>query len=245
MQILNYNHNALTLEIFPAEIYSDPLIVYHATISSHSYSIENNGFIVNIPPYPIVNAQSLINFLQSPQISKYDLPKGFWKWTIAQGIEHYLDSIQKDEFSISFASLSSACVSYAFSETKGGQAFRDIREAKQLIDDLMNKNIIQQNIVPQEVIDLFSQLESLEQSTGVVYAVRLPGNLDGIECSAFNVVHSRKSLPVASIVAKIILPPNPTELSISPDLLKDKNKEKLHTNNGIAVQLWRNQMESE
>lgn len=43
MEEFDYSLNNETLEILPAEISSNPLIVYHGTTSYHSESIEKKG----------------------------------------------------------------------------------------------------------------------------------------------------------------------------------------------------------
>jgi hypothetical protein len=55
--------------------------------------------------------------------------KGFFNWTTAFGVKHYLDSIEKQGFRLSFSPLSLVAALYTFSKTKGGQAFRDVRIA--------------------------------------------------------------------------------------------------------------------
>jgi hypothetical protein len=243
MKEFDYSLNNETLEIFPAEFSKNPLIVYHGTTSYHSKNIEENGFCVNTPPYNIDKVKILVETLKSADFSKYDVKKGFLNWTTAFGIEHYLDAIEKKEFRTSFLPVSYACAAYTKSQTKGGQAFRDIREAKTIIEFAIQNDPSLENKVPDEVTLLFSELYKVDNSQGVIYAVKLPEELKGIECDINNVVYSNRDISKEHIIGKINIPENPTELEIEQNAINQKIKSKLHGNGGLGVIIWRKQNE--
>ncbi len=240
MDIFEYNHNSQSLEIFPEKIFSDPLIVFHGTCSYHSNNIENNGLIVNTAPYNIEQVMILVDLLKSEDFSKYDIKKVFFNSTVAEGIEHYLDSIITKNFRLSFSCLSSECVSFSFSDKKGGQAFHEIREAKQIIESAIIENDSLKKTIPTEIINLFDELKKIDSSDGVVYAIKLPQKLDGITCEN-NVIYSTKSIPVENIIGKLIIPNNPAELHIERSRFTSMIQNKLFKGGGINQILWRYQ----
>lgn len=239
MKEFDYSLNNETLEIFPAEFSENPLIVYHGTTSYHSKNIEENGFRVNTPPYNIDQVKILVDTLKSTDFSKYDVKKGFHNWTTAFGIEHYLDA----KFRISFSPVSYACAAYTRSLTKGGQAFRDIREAKTIIEFAIKNDPSLEKKVPDEVSLLFSELNKVDNSQGVIYAVKLSEELTGIECDLNNVVYANRDIPKEHIIGKIYIPENPSELEIEQNAINQKIKSKLHGNGGLGVIIWRKQNE--
>lgn len=243
MEEFDYSLNNETLEIFPAEFSVNPLVVYHGTTSYHSKNIEENGFRVNTPPYNIDHVKILVETLKSIDFSKYDVKKGVLNWTTSFGIEHYLDAIDKKEFRISFSPVSYACVAYTKSQTKGGQAFRDIREAKAIIEFAIQNDPSLEKKVPDEIPLLFSELNKVDNSQGIIYAVKLPKELTGIECDLNNVVYANRDIPKENIIGKIHIPENPTELEIEQNAIKQKIKSKLHGNGGLGVIIWRKQNE--
>lgn len=222
MEEFDYSLSNETLEIFPAKISSNPLIVYHGTTSYHSENIETNGFIVNTPPYNIDHVKTLVNTLKSDDFSKYDVKKGFLNWTTAFGIEHYLDAIDKKEFRISFSPVSYACVGCTKAQTKGGQAFRDIREAKTIIDFAIQKDPSLEKKVPNEVSWLFSELDKVDNSQGVIYAVQLPESLIGVQCDLNNVIYANKDIPKEQIIGKVHIPESPSESKITQNTINQK-----------------------
>jgi len=236
-----YQQDDENLEIVPKEVWTNPMVVFHGTTTYHSENIEKNGFIVNRPPYNIDHVEILVGILKSNDFSKFDHKKGFLNWTTAFGIEHYLDAIHKKEFRLSFSSLSSACVAFTTSIAKGGQAFRDIREAKQIFDFAINSDNSLENKIPNEVLLLFNELEKIEISQGVVYAIKLSDDLNGVECDINNVIYSSVSIPKELIIGKVLIPDSPDVLQIAQTKINDKIKSKLHTNGGLAIRIWRNQ----
>lgn len=241
MKEYKYLHDSSNLEIVPIEIWGNPMNVFHGTTTYHSESIEKNGLIVNSAPYNINHVKVLVNTLKSSDFSKFDSKKGFFNWTTAFGIEHYLDAIEKKEFRLSFSPLSSACVSYTISATKGGQAMRDIRQAKEIFDLAVKIDSALADKIPNEVHLLFAELEKIERSKGVVYIIQLPEELNGIECDINNVIYSSVSIPSELIIGKVLIPDSPMELSIDQNLIKEKIKSKLHTNGGLAIKIFRKQ----
>lgn len=236
-----YQLDNINLEIVPQEIWSNPLNVFHGTTTYHSKSIEKNGFIVNSAPYNIEYVKILVQTLISLDFEKYDLKKGFFNWTTAFGIEHYLDALEKKEFRLSFTPLSLASAQYTFSETKGGQAVRDIREAKKIFDLAIIENKSLEDKIPEEVLQLFDIVQEIDNSSGIVYVVQLPNHLNGIECDMNNVIYSSLSIPKELIIGKVLIPNQLNELEFDKTLINNKIKSKLHTNGGVALQIWRNQ----
>jgi hypothetical protein len=236
-----YQLDNINLEIVPQDIWSNPLNVFHGTTTYHSERIENKGFIVNSAPYNIEDVKILVQTLKSPDFEKYDLKKGYFNWTTAFGIEHYLDALEKKEFRLSFTPVSLASAQYTFAETKGGQALRDIREAKKILDFALIQNQSLEDKIPEEVIHLFDVIQEIDNSIGVVYVVRLPDDLNGIECDMNNVIYSNLSIPRERIIGKILIPNQLTELELDKNLINNKIKSKLHTNGGLGIQIYRNQ----
>jgi hypothetical protein len=230
----------INLEIVPEEIWSNSMVVFHGTSAYHSRSIEEKGFSVNSPPYDIDSVKILVETLKSNEFSQYDEKKGFFNWTTAFGIEHYLDAIEKKEFRLSFTPLSLAAAQYSFSETKGGQALRDIRVAKQIFDTAVKQNNSLQEKIPNEVIQLFEIVTEIDNSDSVVYAVQIPNDLKGIECDMNNVIYSKFSIPNALIIGKVLVPSSFGQTIFDKKLIDDRIKAKLHTNGGLAIRIWRN-----
>lgn len=243
MNEYEYKLDRDTLEIFPSEINANPLVVFHGTTSYHSENIERNGFCVNTTPYNIDHVEIIVNTLKNDPFSNFDKKKGFFNWTTSFGIEHYLGSIEKKEFRLSFSPVSYACVSFTESQTKGGQAFRDIREAKEVIDFAIRSDKSLEKLIPDEVNSLFMELEKIDKSQGVVYAIKLLDDLDGIECDMNNVVYSLKDISKEQIIGKVFIPATPTEYVLAQNALNNKIKTKLHNNGGLGVIIWRKQNE--
>lgn len=240
MKVFPFSIDNINLEIVPKEICSNPMIVFHGTSSYHSNRIEENGFIVNSVPYEIDKVRILVETLKSNDFSKFDKKKGFLKWTTAFGIEHYLDAIEKGEFRLSFTPLSLAAALYSFSETKGGQALRDIRIAKQIIETAVEHDNSLQEKIPVEVIQLIELLSEIDNSNSVVYAVQLTDNLEGIECDMNNVIYSNISIPKELIVGKVLVPNSFGQNTFDKKLIDNRIKAKLHTNRGLGIRTWRN-----
>ncbi len=235
-----YQFDPAYLEIFPSEIFSDNSVVFHGTNEYHSLNIEKNGFVVNTSAYNLEQAQKLVELLEHPDVSKYDVKKGFFQWTTAHGARHYMESIEKNSFRLSFSALSSACIAFTEGPRKGGQAFADIRQAREIISRAMieHKNSI---VIPPEINDLFQQLNHIDQSRNVIYAIRLPKDLDGITCEN-NVIYSKKSISADNIVGKVIIPDEEgLRLSAIKASINQKLKEKLFHNAGLAIRLHRNE----
>ncbi|WDF61034.1 hypothetical protein PQ462_06620 [Flavobacterium sp. KACC 22758] len=241
MKQIPYQFDNINLEIVPQEIWSNPMNVFHGTTTYHSNSIEKNGFKSNWAPYNVEHVKILVETLKSTDFEKYDLKKGFLDWTTAYGIEHYLDALEKKEFRISFTPLSLASAQYTLSKTKGGQAFMAIREAKEIIDLALTKNESLKDKIPNEVVELFNEIKEIDNSNGIVYIVQLPKDLNGIECSINNVIHSNVEISKGQIIGKVLIPNLLKEFETDKDLIDNKIKSKLHTNGGLAIQILRNE----
>lgn len=240
MKFFSFSIDNLNLEIVPQEIWSNPMIVYHGTSVYHSNRIEESGFIVNLVPYEIDKVKILVETLKSNDFSKYDEKKGFFNWTTAFGIEHYLDAIKKGEFRLSFTPSSLVAAQYTFSETKGGQALRDIRVAKQIFETAVKRDNSLQEKIPIEVIQLFELVSEIDNSNSVVYAVQLTDDLQGIECDMNNVIYSNISIPKELIVGKVLVPNSFGQNVFDKKLIDNRIKAKLHTNRGLGIRIWQN-----
>lgn len=200
-----YIFNEIDCEVFPLSITQNKLIVYHGTCEYHSKSIEENGFVVNTAPYDILHAKKLIDILESEDFLIYDVPKGILKWTIAMSMKHYIEGIEKNEFKLSFSSLSTNCVSYTYGSNRGGQAMNDIREARQIIEESIKNNDSLKSKIPNEVNVLFDEISIIDKSKGVIYAIQLPEDLRGIEYYG-EIIYSSISINKDCIVGKVIIP---------------------------------------
>lgn len=90
-----------------------------------------------------------------------------------------------------------------------------------------------QKEIPTEVIQLFDLLPQLDSSQGVVYAIKLPDDLNEIQADDANkVVYSSKSLPASSIIGKVLIPNEFTCVPFDLEVLNRKLSRKYF--NGIG-----------
>lgn len=201
IELYEYFLDTQKLEVFPEEIWSDPYVVFHGTSSFHSENIEREGLIVSKSPYEIESGTILVNLLNSNEIYRFDNSAK----NIATSINDYLTSIQNNSFRLSFACLSSLCLSFSEGKSKGGQALSNIRKAKEIIESAHCENIISD--IPQKVQELFHLEEQIANQRGVIYAIKLPESLEGITLEMLN-IHSSISIPSTHIIGKVIIPDN-------------------------------------
>jgi hypothetical protein len=238
MRVFPFSLDNINLEIVPHDIWSNPMIVFHGTSVYHSASIEEKGFIVNSPPYEIEKAKILVNTLMNNDFAIYDEKKGLFNWTTALGIKHYLDSIENEGFRLSFSPLSLVAAQYTLSETKGGQALRDIRVAKQIFETALQQDFSLQEKIPNEVKQLFDLVSEIDNSDSVVYVIQLTDDLKGIECDMNNVIYSKRTIPKELVIGKVIVPSSFVQNTIDKKLIDCRIKTKLHTNRGLGIKIW-------
>jgi hypothetical protein len=240
MKVYPLNFNTQTYEIFPEEIWSNKLVVFHGTTTFHSQCIEKNGFKKNYIPYNLDYAKKLIELFNKPEISQFDDEKytvvfdfDKTKSNTANAINQYLATKKSPNSKISFFPLSTSCLKYTIGDNKGGLAFNFIRKTKHIIAKAVLANPYLQKEIPIEVIQLFDLLAKLDNSQSVVYAIKLHYDLNNIQAEDVNkTIYSLESIPASSIVGKIIIPNDSADLSLDMILLENKLSKKYF--NGIG-----------
>lgn len=216
MPIIEYQLqlDQMSLEIFPANLCNDPFIAYHGTSTFHSEAIERDGFTPGVPPFDIAAASALLKILSDFRASYFDLPKGFTRNNTAQGLKHYLDYIESGQAKISLASLSSACLNFSSGELKGGQALHYITEAKTIIEQATAADPTVQHLIINNILELFDRCENIGRVPGVVYAIRIPLELENFVLEN-NIIFITHPIPLNWIEGKVV---------INEPLLEDRNE---------------------
>jgi hypothetical protein len=214
MNQYDYILNEQSLEIFPAEIINDPLIVFHGTSSYYSDIIEENGFERGYSPFEQFDVENLASLLEREGFRNFDVNN------IAGSLRHYLSNKMR----LSFTSLSGAAINFATDISKGGQIIGKIRKAEEIVNDATADNAELNDFINQSIRDLFALCNNISNDSGVVYAIRLPNDLNGIKDENL-VVYSDYSIPAVSIVGKVILPDEVVEI-VRENIIR-QNKEKL------------------
>jgi hypothetical protein len=236
MKEFNFKYDTDSYEIFPKELYSNPLIVYHGTVEYYSEKIEKDGLIANFTPYNINTVKTLLKILPDINFSKYENKDR--NCSIAKTIVDYLDIHKKNTRKLSFYCLSATCIKFTQNEYKGGQAFREIRMTKVIIDEVIKNDSNLSKCVINEVKELFDEVEKIDKSNGIVYAIKLPANLQGIELDNY-IIRSSLSIPADSIIAKVVIPENYNTQFMNHEILLKRNESKLY-NNGLGRELYNN-----
>ncbi len=139
-----FNFERTVLEIFPASIWDNSLIVYHGTSSYHSGQIKKNGFTRGHCPFDPALVRQLVALLRNPAVYPYDPPSGVLHMNVAAVVEQYLNNISAG-IRLSFSPLSGQAALYATGALKGGQILGRIRTARQIIarclDDLVTAKV--------------------------------------------------------------------------------------------------------
>jgi hypothetical protein len=239
-----YQFNAQTLEIFPEEIASNPFVVYHGTAEYHSENIENNGFQLGSCPYDIEAAKELCILLTNPAIVPYDLPNQYGQ-TCYSSFNGYIFGIENNQLRLSFSHLSYGCVPFAKGPLKGGQSINHVNEAQRIINiAIANNPNLAESITP-AILNLFNQVQQIQNSNGLVYAIRFPHTLDGLEMGT-GVVHSNLAIPVEYIIGKVIIPPNGVQANVTMQQISTTHHNKLFTPpNGLGILIEKNNFPEE
>lgn len=236
MTEFDYQLDNNTLEIFPADICANSFIVFHGTVAHHSEKIEANGFQLGTAAYDPQQGLALADLLEQPGFVHLDVPTVYpiiGSVTLAQDIRQYLTNVQSNDWRISFAILSSAGAQFGLNSFKGGQGYVAIRKAKEIVDKAITASNSLSQAIPSEVQQLFAGLADLDASLGVVYAVELPNNLQGVEIGeSQSIVWSSASIPVSSVIGKVVVPAN-TVLP-DPKSMKEKGQAKQNRMGGLV-----------
>ncbi|MDP2161974.1 MAG: hypothetical protein Q8K02_15950 [Flavobacterium sp.] len=234
-----YQFNAETLEIFPQEIASNTFVLYHGTAEYHSENIENNGFHLGSCPFDIEAARELCTLLNNPLIVPYDLPNQY-EQTCHSNFKGYIFGIENGQLRLSFSHLSYGCVPFASGPLKGGQSLNHVNEARRIINAAIVDNpILADNITP-AIINLFNEVEQIQNSNGVVYAIRFPDTLVGLEVG-IGVVHSNLAIPLEYIIGKVIIPEDGIPENITMQNISKTHQRKLFTApNGLGILIEKN-----
>ena len=132
MDTFKYDLDQKYYEIFPKDIYNDPLMVFHGTSSYHSKEIEQNGLVKGKSPYEVTNVFELIRVLEKPEFGDNTF--------LVNSIKEYVNAIRGKYFRLSFAYLSYFATYFAQGIAKGGQSLARIRRAEQIINNVLSSS---------------------------------------------------------------------------------------------------------
>ncbi len=217
IELYEYLLDTKNLEVFPPEIWNDPYVVFHGTSSFHSHSIENEGFVTGRKAYNIEDGRELVRILALEEVRRFD---NLASYTISNSILEYLEY---ENPRLSFAYLSSMGLLYSNGEGKGGQSLGKIRDAREIIYRLIAVNAAFNNEITPGVRRLFDLEQQVANENGVIYAIRLPQNLNGISIE-YEKIHSNNLIPNENIIGKVIVPEG---VNLNIELIKEKNRKKI------------------
>jgi len=201
-------------EVFPEEIFNNPYIVFHGTSNYYSDEIEENGFEQGYSPFDENAVESLATLLETENFANYD------ENNIAGTLRHYLQNNMR----LSFTCLSGCAIEFGLGISKGGQIIGKIRRARAVVQTAVTENPGLVNNISPLIENLFQICDDIGNHLGVIYAIRLPENLNGIIDENF-VIYSDYYIPATSIIAKVILPDEIEEFN--RELFASRNKKKL------------------
>lgn len=224
MNEYEYIFNDQSLEIFPERIVNDPYIVFHGTSHYYSEHIEQIGFQRNYSPFDENAVVNLVELLESENFINYDVDN------MASSLRHYLNNNMR----LSFTSLSGNAINYATGISKGGQIIGKIRRAQQVVNNALSENPELDNNINELIRNLFILCSDIGNALGVIYAIRLPADLNGIIDENY-VIHSYNSIPAISIEGRVILPNGIEE--VDRETVSNRNKQKII--DGIGKILYR------
>lgn len=234
IQEFPYQLDVDSLEIFPETISRDNYVLFHGTSEYHSNDIENNGFIRGKSPFDLNAAIELHTFLDRPDIKPFDIPNRYGQ-TCYSGLGGYIFGIKNDQIRISFSHLSYGCVPFAFGNLKGGQSLNHINEARSIIENAIQVNPKIQAELGPTILNLFAKIQEIQNARGVVYAVKFPNSLDGLEMGT-GVIHSNLAIPKGNIIGKMFIPTNINVSVITPQVISAKHQDKLYRYpDGLAI----------
>ncbi|WP_419486727.1 hypothetical protein [Chryseobacterium bernardetii] len=219
METFEFIFDEVSNEIFPNEIWQDPNIVFHGTSQYHSQTIENNGFVPATCPFGINDAKELSTLLQLPQLGD----KGS---KFSRNLNSYIDSIENNNFRLSFTYLSFLSVLYASGQSKGGQILGTIRQAHSIITQAIRNNLLDSEVLTEPINRLFNLETNTSNENGVIYAVRLEQPYDGIT-EEYGTIHSTRNILPQNIIGKVILPNGYNTYGVDISQVKQINREKL------------------
>jgi hypothetical protein len=225
MPTFDFNIDRVHLEIFPNHIWQDPNVVFHGTSEYHSPEIERNGFIPATSPFDINDAKELIRVLQLPEIINFDRTQAFGM-TVSRTLNSYVFGIENNDFRLSFAYLSYLCVFFSTGQSKGGQTFGNIREAKSIIQQAIQANQAVEGLITEPIIRLFELENNVANANGVVYALKLEAPYNGIT-EEYGNIHSTLPVIANNIIGKVILPNDIDINEFTIQTVKQRNKQKL------------------
>jgi hypothetical protein len=242
--IYPYQFDAQTLEIFPQEIAANTFVVFHGTAEYHSENIENNGLQLGRCPYDIEAAKELCILLTNPLIVPYDLPNRFGQ-TCHSSFNGYIFGIENNQLRLSFSHLSYGCVPFASGPLKGGQSLNHVNEAQRIINAAIADNPSLAGSITPTISYLFNQVQQIQNSNGLVYAIRFPNTLDGLEMGT-GVIHSTIDIPFDYIIGKVIIPANGVHANVTIPQISIKHQNKLYTSpNGLGILIEKNNFPEE
>lgn len=242
--IYPFEFNAQTLEIYPEEIVSDTFVVYHGTAEYHSNNIETNGFQLGRCPYDINAARELCNLLSNTSIVPYDLPNRYGQ-TCYSSFNGYIFGIENNQLRLSFSHLSYGCVPFATGPLKGGQSLNHVNEARRIINTAIAENPSLGVLMTPTISNLFDQVQQIQNSNGIVYAIRFPRTLDGLEMGA-GVIHCNLDIPSEYIIGKITIPEDGIQANVTMQNISSTHHRKLFTPpNGLGILIEKKNFQEE
>lgn len=177
-------------EIFPRNIWTNPYVVFHGTSSYYSNDIEDKGFLRGFCPFDLNLVTELIRVLQEnvPLSEK-----------VASDLDFYVRGQQRAPLRLSFFYRSYTCALYADGSFKGGQIFTHVKEAFNLLKPHMDY------LSSSPLTELFNILMQIKSQPGIIYAVQLPNDLEGISAE-LGVIYSKGNISRDLIIGKVLLP---------------------------------------
>lgn len=237
MPTFDFNLDRVNLEIFPNNIWQDPNVVFHGTSEYHSHLIERSGFIPATAPFDLNDARELVRVLQLPEIIHFDRPQAF-EMTVSRTLNSYIFGIENNDFRLSFAYLSYLCVFFSTGQSKGGQTFGNVREAKSIIQEAIQATPDVEGMITEPINRLFALETNISNANGVVYAVRLEAPYNGIT-EEYGNIHSTEPISADNIIGKVILPNDINVNEFPIQTVKQRNQQKLMRPRHLGVILNR------
>jgi hypothetical protein len=243
MEVYPYEHDRKSLEIFPKEIWQNPRIVFHGTSSLRSASIERNGFTQALPAYDTVKAEQLVALLKTDAFSQCNISQkaGYLEVKLADDISQYLYKFSTSEDEeyvspVSFSVLSSYAAYFASKpHIKGGQGWRAIRNAKRVLSEFVRQNPSLATAIPPQVTSLFDDLDAVESAKGVVYAVLLPNDLQGMDLeNSRGIIQAKVPITAKQLIGKVIVQADAIEASMEEPVLKEAAMNKFNRHGGLG-----------
>ena len=129
---------------------------------------------------------------------------------------------------------------FASGPLKGGQSLNHVNEAQRIINAAIADNPSLAESITPTISNLFNEVQQIQNSNGVVYAIRFPNTLVGLEMGT-GVVHSTIDIPLEYIIGKVIIPEDGVQDNITIQNISTTHHKKLFTPpNGLGILIEKN-----